>query len=158
MTNYKQPGKVMEYVNAGSAISSGAIVPVGDQCGIAIADIAATTGRGSLSLEGVYECPKDGDEAFAQGDALYYDAADGTVTKTAAGNTPFGIAFEAAAEAAVVCVARLQQHPNQAAVVAAVATADGSDAATTQALANALKASHNSLLASLKAAGLMENA
>jgi predicted RecA/RadA family phage recombinase len=158
MTNYIQPGDVMQYANAGSAISSGDIVVVGDQCGIAVTDIAATSGVGSLAMSGVYQCPKDGDEAFSQGDYLYYDSADGTLTKTATGNTPFGIAFEAAAEAAVVCIAKLMPHPNQVAVEAAVATADGSDAATTQALANALKAAHNSLLVKLKAAGIMENA
>jgi len=39
--------------------------------------------------------------------------------------------------------------------IAAEDTADGSDAATTQALANALKVKVNALLAALKAAGLM---
>ena len=42
-----------------------------------------------------------------------------------------------------------------AANVPQVSTADGSDAATTQALANALKASHNALLTSLKAKGIV---
>lgn len=39
--------------------------------------------------------------------------------------------------------------------VTAVSTADGSDPATTQALANALKAKLNTLLAELKEAGVM---
>jgi hypothetical protein len=39
--------------------------------------------------------------------------------------------------------------------VAQVATADGSDPATTQALANALKTSHNAVLTALKEAGIM---
>lgn len=43
----------------------------------------------------------------------------------------------------------------QAATVAAEATADGSDATTTQALANALKVKVNAILTSLKTAKLM---
>ena len=46
----------------------------------------------------------------------------------------------------------------QAAVVAAEATANGSDAATTQALANALKVKVNAILTALKAAKLMASA
>jgi len=42
-----------------------------------------------------------------------------------------------------------------AANIAAESTVDGSDAGTTQALANALKVKVNALLAALKAAGLM---
>lgn len=40
-------------------------------------------------------------------------------------------------------------------VIAAIATANGSDPATTQALANANKAKINELIAALKTAGLM---
>ncbi len=42
-----------------------------------------------------------------------------------------------------------------ATTIAAEATANGSDAATTQALANALKTKLNAVIAALKAAGLM---
>lgn len=41
-------------------------------------------------------------------------------------------------------------------VIAAIATANGSDAATTQALANATKTSVNLLIAELKAKGLIK--
>lgn len=43
----------------------------------------------------------------------------------------------------------------KAAAIAPIATADGSDPATTQALANANKAKINALIAALKTAGLM---
>ena len=45
-----------------------------------------------------------------------------------------------------------------ATTLAAVATADGSDPATTQALANALKVAHNALLVQLKAANIIPSA
>jgi hypothetical protein len=44
----------------------------------------------------------------------------------------------------------------QAAAVADIATADGSDAATTQALANATKAKVNALLAAMRTAKLLK--
>jgi hypothetical protein len=44
---------------------------------------------------------------------------------------------------------------DKAANVAAVATADGSDADTTQALANALKVTVNAILTALKTSGIM---
>lgn len=144
MTNYKQPGKSMEYTNAGSAIASGAIVPLVDRCGVAVADIAASTGKGTLMLEGIFELPKDGDEAFSQGDELYHDASDGTVTKTAAGNTPCGIAVKAELSAAVTAQVKLQPHPKRA---AHVADASAGSAAEINALRDALIA-----------AGLMKNA
>ncbi len=158
MTNKIQAGHSMEYANAGSAIASGDVVPLVDRCGVALTAIAATSGKGTLELEGVYEIAKDDDESFAQGDQLFFDASDSTITKTAAGNTPIGIATEVALTAAVVGRVRLQPQPKRAANVAAVATADGSDAATTEALANALKVSVNAILTSLKNAGLMKNA
>jgi hypothetical protein len=43
----------------------------------------------------------------------------------------------------------------QVANIAAIATADGSDPATTQALANANKAKINAILAAMKASGAM---
>jgi predicted RecA/RadA family phage recombinase len=117
-TNYKQEGQIMEYANAGSAISSGDFVVIGNRVGCAITDIAATTGTGSVQLEGVFSGSKDGDEAFAQGDALFFDASDSTFTKTATGNTWAGSAFETATEASTSCVVKLEPNAKQAAIVA----------------------------------------
>jgi predicted RecA/RadA family phage recombinase len=168
MTNLVQPGATMEYNNSGAAISSGDIVPLVDRCGIAVVDIAATSGEGSLSLEGVYSAPKDADEAFEQGDALFYDASDSTLTKTAAGNTPFGIAFEAAASDATTCVAQLAPQPKRAANVAFSAGSNlvgvdgaGSNAAPlagTETRLDAIDTAIAAILTSLKNAALMKNA
>jgi predicted RecA/RadA family phage recombinase len=158
MKNFVQPGEIMEYSNSGSAISSGDIVVIGERIGVAMVDIAATTGKGSVSMEGVYELPKTTAQTWAQGDRLFYSSGTGKLTNVAAaGLRPAGYAFEAAGSSATVGNCKLEGNPKQATVIAAVATADGSDAATTQALANALKTSHNALLAALKAAGIMAN-
>lgn len=179
MTNYKQPGQTMEYANAGSAISSGAVVQLVDRVGIALANITATTGTGSVALSGVFAADKDGDEAFAQGDWLYYDSGDGTFTKTAAGNMPAGIAFEAAASSDVVCRIQLCPHPKRAAVVAYSAGSNlpgascagaGSPSATNvnsaidtvsaaaETRLDAIDTAIAAIITSLKNAGLMKNA
>lgn len=54
-----------------------------------------------------------------------------------------------------VTVGGTQVISAQQTVVAQISTADGSDAATTQALANQLKSTVNSLLTKLKAHGLI---
>jgi predicted RecA/RadA family phage recombinase len=157
MNNYQQAGEIMEYSNSGSAISSGDFVVIGNRVGCAITDIAATTGTGSVQMTGVFTGDKDGDEAFTQGQELFYDTSDGTFTGTATGNKWAGYAFEAASSASTSCVVKLEPKPKQAATIAAEATADGSDAATTQALANALKTKVNDLISKLKAAGVIAN-
>jgi predicted RecA/RadA family phage recombinase len=144
MLNFKQPGASIEYINSGSAIASGDVVPLVDSVGVALTDIAATTGKGTVMLEGVFECAKDGDESFEIGDQLYYDASDATMTKTAAGNTPAGKAHEAAITAAEVCLVKLVPSPQRA---AKVADASSGSAAEINALRDALIA-----------AGLMKNA
>lgn len=168
MINSSRPGVVREYANAGTAISSGDVVPMVDHCGIAMVDIAATTGSGSVMMEGVFTIPKDGDEAFAQGDKLFYDSADGTATKTGAGNTPLGEADEAAAEAATSCKVKLGGQPKRAANVAFSAGTNltgvdgaGSNAAPlagTETRLDSIDTAIAAILTALKNAGIMRNA
>jgi predicted RecA/RadA family phage recombinase len=72
-TNFVNDGKVITYANTGSAISSGDVVVVGQQLGIALVDIAATTGTGSVALSGVYSVPKVSAAVIAQGESVIYD-------------------------------------------------------------------------------------
>lgn len=141
MKNYVQPGHKMAYTNAGSAISSGDVVSLGNRIAIADTDIAATTGVGTVSLEGVYSLPAETDTAFAQGDALYWSS--GELTKTAAGGVYAGIAHEDKLQASAVGYVRLQPHPK---VMAKVADASSGSAAEINALRDAMIA-----------AGLMSN-
>jgi predicted RecA/RadA family phage recombinase len=154
MTNYIQPGHSMEYSNSGSAIEAGDVVVLGDRCGVAVTDIAATTGTGTVNLVGVYQLGKDADEAFVQGDELFWDAADSTATKTASGNTPLGIAHVAAAESATTCMVRLKDHSKRAANVAALA--QDISASPTEAEVQAISTKVDAILTALKNAGLMK--
>lgn len=155
MNNYKQPGQIMEYSNSGSAISSGDPVVIGNRIGVAITDIAATSGVGSVQMEGVFELDKDGDESFTQGDALFFDSSDSTLTKTATGNKWAGYAFEAAAEAATKCRVKLEAMPKQATNVAALSQDISSS--YTEAEVQAISTKVDAILTALKAAGLMAN-
>ena len=72
-TNFVQNGGIIEYANAGAAISSGDVVVVGTQIGIALVDIAATSGVGSVAMEGIYNVPKVDAAVIAQGEEVFYD-------------------------------------------------------------------------------------
>lgn len=135
MINEVQSGETMVYNNSGSAIASGDPVVIGERIGVAIVDIAATTGSGSVAMEGVFQLDKDADESFEQGDQLFYDSSDSTLTKTATGNTWAGYAHESALTADTSCKVRLQAKPKKAAFVA---DASAGSAAEINALRDAL--------------------
>src|SRR4051812_17084577 len=157
MRNYIQPGERMEYANAGSAIAAGDVVVLGERIGVALVDIAATSGSGTIELEGVFELASVTNAAFAQGDALMWDSSTGKLTKVASSTTtPAGVCFEAKLSAGAVARVNLDPNPRRSAAVADIGTADGSDPTTTQALANASKVKINAILAALRAAGLMK--
>ena len=73
-TNYIQDGDVLTYSNAGSAITAGSVVAIGSLIGIALTDIAATSGSGSVRIEGVFSVPKVTGTAWTQGAKLLWDA------------------------------------------------------------------------------------
>ena len=96
MKNYIQDGTRMKYTNTGTAITSGSGVLVGTKLGVAVADIAATTGTGALCMKGVVNLPKLSTDVVAQGAALYWDDTNKRLTVTATSNTYAGYACKAA--------------------------------------------------------------
>ena len=97
--NHIQSGAVMPYTNAtGADIAADAVVLVGTRIGIALGDIADTE-SGQLAIEEVWTVPKVAPLVIAQGDLVYWDAADANVNKTATDNTLAGFAFAAAGSA-----------------------------------------------------------
>lgn len=83
-TNYVNDGCVITYSNSGSAISAGDVVVVGEQIGVALVDIAATTGTGSVQLEGVFDLPKVDAAVIAQGESVIWDSSAGKFDDNAA--------------------------------------------------------------------------
>lgn len=167
MTNFIQPGEIMQYSNAGSAISSGDIVVIGERIGVAMTDIAATSGVGSVSMEGVYSLPKTTSQSWAQGVKLFYDAGTSKLTTTATGNTPAGYAFEAAGTNDTTGLCKLEAKPKQTAIVAFSAGSNlvgvdgaGSNAAPlagTETRLDALDTAVAAIIANMKASGMMAN-
>ena len=84
----------MNYQNAGSALLSGAGVKIGVRIGICLVDIAATSGVGSVALEGVFKVTKAASQAWTQGALVYWDDTNKNFTTTSSGNTLAGFAFE----------------------------------------------------------------
>jgi predicted RecA/RadA family phage recombinase len=128
MKNYVKPGKSIDYVNAGAAIASGAVVLIGGILpGVAAGDIAAITGKGPVEIEGVFKLAKEAPLVIAQGDRVYWDNSAKKVTKTAGANVFMGVAALAAFSADTEVQVRLiplgdSEAGNlaQAAVVAAL--------------------------------------
>ncbi len=77
-TNFQEEGHVLNYKNAGSAITSNSVVVIGNLLGIALVDIAATTGSGAVALKGVYaSMPKTTGSAWVAGRKLLWDVSAG---------------------------------------------------------------------------------
>jgi predicted RecA/RadA family phage recombinase len=99
-TNFVEHGDTADYTNAtAAAIVSGQLVVFGKRAGIAIKDIPIGATE-SLTIEGVFNVPKDNTQAFAQGDLLYWNAATSKLTTTVATNVLVGYAHQSALLAA----------------------------------------------------------
>lgn len=93
--NYIQEGDVLDYTAGGAAIAAGAIALMGKRIGVVLADIAANE-TGAVSVTGVWSIAKLATDVVAQGDLLYWDAANSRLTTTDVGNTLAGYAAAAA--------------------------------------------------------------
>lgn len=155
--NFKESGELLDFVvPTGEATVSGEIAIIGNMIGVALGT-AAEDETVVVKTTGVFELAKTTSLTINQGDTLHWNTSTKKVTKTVT-HVRIGVAWEGAASAATTVKVKLSNDGlagNIAANQAANATANGSDAATTQALANSLKADFNALLAKLKAAGLM---
>jgi predicted RecA/RadA family phage recombinase len=95
-------GKRILYSNTGSAIVAHDVIAIASgttgRIGIALVDIAATTGTGIVEIAGRHTLPKASGEAFTQLQLLYWDGTQlsGTSTTT---STRAGRAAVAAASA-----------------------------------------------------------
>lgn len=109
MKVFVKEGKSVDYVNSGSAISSGDVVALGAAgVGVAIADIA-NGATGAVQVEGVFSLAKNTGETWAIGDRLYWDSGASEFTVTAGSNTLAGYAVEAAGSAATTGKIKLRE-------------------------------------------------
>jgi predicted RecA/RadA family phage recombinase len=111
-TKFVQDGDVINYANAGSAISAGAVVEIKHTLGVALTDIAATSGVGAVAIEGCFTVPKVSGAVWVQGEKLVWDTSAGAFDDSAAtpatGDiTGAAIAMAAGANGETTAVVRL---------------------------------------------------
>jgi len=120
-TKFQEVGEVKNYTNAGSAITAGSVVVMGSLLGVAITDIAATTGFGAVRIVGVFaSMPKTTGSAWTVGQKLLWDVSAtkfdvGTATPATGDVNGAAVAWEAAASGDTTGVVLLT--PNGMAVV-----------------------------------------
>lgn len=99
-TKFIQPGKVIQYT-AGSNITAGTVLPIGNILGVALNDIASGA-TGSVMIDGVFNAPKVSGAVIAQGESLVWDVSAGKFDDNAATpatgdiSGPPAVAWEAA--------------------------------------------------------------
>lgn len=104
---FVQKGDVIDYKNGGAAaIEYNEVVPIVSRIGVA-AEAIAIGATGGLRVTGVHELPAVNNAAFAVGDALYWDSANGNLTKTAEGNIAAGWCAEPKAEARATAMVKI---------------------------------------------------
>lgn len=115
-TTLQSDGSVIDYANTGAAISSGAAVKIGGtstsaMLGVALTDIAATTGNGAVAIEGVFDIPKVSAAVIAKGERVLWDASAAAVDDDAAtpatGDFFCGTAWEAAGNGVTTIAVKL---------------------------------------------------
>lgn len=119
---FLQDGKRIDYT-PGSAVSVGDVVVIGSECFVADAPIAASA-LGSLAAEGIFQVAKNETLTISAGDAVYWNAGTGKITKTSS-DTYFGTAVADAAYAATTVKAKLRAL--QSAVAGQLGLTDLSD-------------------------------
>lgn len=83
--NYIGGGNTIQYANTGTAKTSGQVLVVGQLVTICETDIAATTGVGTVFIEGEFQVPANSAATWAVGAKLVWDV---SATEFVASNTP----------------------------------------------------------------------
>ena len=117
MKTFYQAGNRIPYTNTSTAISAGDVVVLISGStgfiGIAVTDIAATTGTGELCIggwpEGVHTLKKKTGDSFAVGTLVYWDSNNSRLTTTSSGNTRVGRCTATAASAATTANVKINQ-------------------------------------------------
>lgn len=100
-----QPGEVIDYT-AGSDLTAGTVVVIGNRVGVLLTDLANGE-TGAAQVTGVFEIAKLTTDDIAQGNLLYWDATNKRLTKTATDNTLAGYAWKAAGTSATTVQIKL---------------------------------------------------
>lgn len=104
--NFIQDGETVTVPAPTGGVSSGDGVLIGSLFGVALT--AAAAGEAvSIRTVGVFELPKTEALAIDIGDRVFWDAAEGVVNKTEAGQVCVGVAVSAAANPSATVMVKL---------------------------------------------------
>lgn len=158
---------MQNFIQSGKHVTLAAPYDVASGAGFLVGAIFAVAVRSALSgnpvegcREGVHELPKTSAQAWTQGQKIYWDDANKRCDSDSTVGQLIGMAADAAANPSATgkvilnCCAPSTLEGPQAAI-ADIATADATDLASAEALANANKAKINAILAALRAAGII---
>lgn len=103
MDNFRRPGGVVLLTAPSGGVVSGALYKIGSLVVVAVAD-AAEDAEFEGAPKGVFDLPKPQQEAWAEGDKLYFDEALGLITEDddSAANALVGVAPEVVPAAIVL--------------------------------------------------------
>lgn len=155
--SYRQPGDILTLTAPYARATSGLGAKVGAIFGVSCGTVA-NAAEGQFMVEGVHELAKTSAQAWSQGDRIYWDDTNKRCDTDSTVGMAIGKATAAAANPSSTGFVLLEPAPlleGAQAAEATIATADASDLATAQALANALKVTVNSLLAKLRTVGII---
>lgn len=118
---YIQRGESLDYKNGGDAIlEAGTVVSLGSRIAVTGAEIAPGA-VGSVHVTGVFQITKTESEEVAMGDALYFDADAGKITKEGDGKVPAGFAAAPSAGTETTVLVNIGFPPAAGAAAAAAA-------------------------------------
>lgn len=110
MDNYVQDDSWLNYTNSGTTtVTAGSLVVIGDMVGIAVADIAASA-TGAVKIRGVFTLAATTNEAYVQGQQLYWKASTSKLIDDPTGNEKAGRAAAAKASAGTTCTIVLNSN------------------------------------------------
>lgn len=155
MQNFLQPGQVLDLTMPYDR-TAGQGVKVGAFFGVLKSD-ALSGATGEVLTEGVYTLAATSAQTWAQGDEIYWDDTNKRCDNVATVGMRIGVARDAKANPGATGVVKLTPVGKAVATqanIAQVATANATDLATSEALANQLKTTVNAILTALAAAGV----
>lgn len=159
MQNYSQQANVIDLV-APYAVNAGQGAQVGSMFGVAVSTLASGAAGPFLRVGRCNAVTKKSAQAWAQGDKIYWDNTNKWLSNAPADGIFVGHACAAAADPSstgdVVLVPSYTVTTGAPADVADVATANATDLASAEALANQLKTTLNALLDGLRTAGIIQ--
>jgi len=157
--NYVQEGDVLSLTAPAGGVVTGVGYLIGTLFVVALETAAAGVSF-SAAVEGVFILPKTSAQAWAEGQKVFWDNTNHRADSDPTVGQLIGVAVAVAANPTATGAIRLNcgvpaLSEGAQAAIADIATVDATDLASAEALANATKAKVNTLLAELRAAGII---